>query len=194
MFHLYHDNIQNILADRGYSDDKFAKSVYKILHCPVEIAKGNTLHTFSVIPKRSVIERSFASFFERICTWAYEQQNNLGPRIRTAKQLKTRNSRKHGQIRLRRPSAQPVQVPPKQNYKPFARAALNFFLSVSAAPNRKNGWPNIKNIYRWSCLEWAQHFCFIPGSFGVRHTGCANWGLNGYFVYCKNLDGCLVAT
>ncbi|WP_215217175.1 transposase, partial [Candidatus Rhabdochlamydia sp. W815] len=36
------------------------KSVQEILGCMLEIAKRNTLHTFTVIPKRWVIERSFA--------------------------------------------------------------------------------------------------------------------------------------
>ena len=55
MFCLYHNNfnnVQNVLSDGGYSGDKFSNFVYKILHCPVEIAKKNTLYTFSVIPKR----------------------------------------------------------------------------------------------------------------------------------------------
>ena len=34
-------------------DIKFTNS--KILHCPVGIAKKDTLHTFSVIPKRSIV-------------------------------------------------------------------------------------------------------------------------------------------
>ena len=56
MFYLYHNNlnnIQNILGDAGCSANKFANS--KILHCPVGIAKKNTLHTFSVIPKRWIV-------------------------------------------------------------------------------------------------------------------------------------------
>ncbi|QYF48127.1 hypothetical protein RHABOEDO_000230 [Candidatus Rhabdochlamydia oedothoracis] len=32
----------------------------EILGCILEIAKRNTLHTFTVIPKRWVVERSFA--------------------------------------------------------------------------------------------------------------------------------------
>ena len=61
MFYLYHNNINNvqsILENLGYSGDKFAKSVYKILYCPVEIAKRNTLDTFLVIPK--IMDSSFA--------------------------------------------------------------------------------------------------------------------------------------
>ncbi|KAG6559489.1 hypothetical protein RHABOEDO_001286 [Candidatus Rhabdochlamydia oedothoracis] len=54
--------VKNVLADGGYPGEKFAKSVQEILGCIVEIAKRNTLHTFTVIPKRWVVERSFALF------------------------------------------------------------------------------------------------------------------------------------
>lgn len=53
-------HVQNVLADGGYTGDNFANQVEKILGCPVEIAKRNELHTFAVIPKRWVVERSFA--------------------------------------------------------------------------------------------------------------------------------------
>ena len=52
MFYLYHNNlnnVQNIFANPGYSDDKLANS--KILYFPIEIIKKNTLYTFSVILK-----------------------------------------------------------------------------------------------------------------------------------------------
>jgi len=53
-------DVKNVLADGGYTGEKFANSVDKILGCSVEIAKRNELHTFKVIPKRWVVERSFA--------------------------------------------------------------------------------------------------------------------------------------
>jgi transposase len=53
-------NVKNILADRGYRGEKFASSVLEILGCTVEIAKRNELHTFKLIPKRWVVERSFS--------------------------------------------------------------------------------------------------------------------------------------
>ena len=52
-------NVQNVLADGGYTGDNFANSVQEILGCTVEIAKRNELHTFAVIPQRWVVERSF---------------------------------------------------------------------------------------------------------------------------------------
>ena len=50
----------NVLADGGYTGKKFADSVKDILGCGVDIAKRNELHSFAVIPKRWVVERSFA--------------------------------------------------------------------------------------------------------------------------------------
>jgi transposase len=52
--------VKNVLADGGYSGEKFANIVQEILGCTVEIAKRNELHTFKVIPKRWVVERSFS--------------------------------------------------------------------------------------------------------------------------------------
>lgn len=52
--------VKNVLADAGYTGDPFADSVKKLLGCTVEIAKRSELHTFKVIPKRWVVERSFA--------------------------------------------------------------------------------------------------------------------------------------
>jgi transposase len=53
-------DVKNILADGGYTGKKFANSTQEILDCTVEIAKRNELHTFVVIPKRWVVERSFS--------------------------------------------------------------------------------------------------------------------------------------
>ena len=52
--------VENVLADGGYTGQKFSEGVKKLLGCSVEIAKRNELHTFKVIPKRWVVERSFA--------------------------------------------------------------------------------------------------------------------------------------
>jgi transposase len=53
-------NVVNVLADGGYTGEKFASKVKEIIGADVEIAKRNELHTFEVIPKRWVVERSFA--------------------------------------------------------------------------------------------------------------------------------------
>lgn len=52
--------VENILVDGGYTGDKFAESVKKLIGSTVEVAKRNELHTFKVIPQRWVVERSFA--------------------------------------------------------------------------------------------------------------------------------------
>jgi transposase len=53
-------NVVNVLADGGYTGEVFATKVKEIIGADVEIAKRSELHTFEVIPKRWVVERSFA--------------------------------------------------------------------------------------------------------------------------------------
>ena len=52
--------VKKVLADGGYTGEPFATSVHEILQAKVEIAKRNELHTFVVLPRRWVVERSFA--------------------------------------------------------------------------------------------------------------------------------------
>ncbi len=52
--------VVNVLADGGYTGAPFAEKVMQRLGASVEIAKRNALHTFAVMPKRWVVERSFA--------------------------------------------------------------------------------------------------------------------------------------
>ena len=52
--------VQKIMVDGGYTGKPFADEVKRILNADVEVAKRNELHTFAVIPKRWVVERSFA--------------------------------------------------------------------------------------------------------------------------------------
>ena len=49
-----------VMADGNYTGENFSKGVSQILGAEVEIAKRSQLHTFAVIPKRWVVERSFA--------------------------------------------------------------------------------------------------------------------------------------
>ena len=63
IFSTQKDNLSevtNVLVDGGYTGEKFASSVKEIIGATVEVAKRNALHTFKVIPKRWVVERSFA--------------------------------------------------------------------------------------------------------------------------------------
>ena len=54
--------VQTVLADAGYVGEPFALGVREILGqaAAVKIAKRSELHKFAVIPKRWVVERSFA--------------------------------------------------------------------------------------------------------------------------------------
>lgn len=52
--------VQNVLADGSYTGQSFAEGIDKLIGATVEIAKRSELHTFAVIPKRWVVERSFA--------------------------------------------------------------------------------------------------------------------------------------
>jgi transposase len=54
--------VQSLLCDSGYVGQPFALGVREILgeHVTVQIAKRSELHTFKVMPKRWIVERSFA--------------------------------------------------------------------------------------------------------------------------------------
>lgn len=52
--------VNNVLTDGGYTGQPFADAIHNILGATVEVAKRSELHTFAVIPKRWVVERSFA--------------------------------------------------------------------------------------------------------------------------------------
>jgi len=62
-FSEHQDNlsaVKNMLVDGGYTGQPFAAAVRKMLGATVAVAKRNELHTFTVMPKRWVVERSFA--------------------------------------------------------------------------------------------------------------------------------------
>ena len=49
-----------MLVDGGYTEASFAKEVKHKLQATVEVVKRSELHTFKVLPKRWIVERSFA--------------------------------------------------------------------------------------------------------------------------------------
>lgn len=51
--------VKSVLADAGYTGQPFADTVKELLGAQVQIAKRSELHTFAVMPKRWVVERSF---------------------------------------------------------------------------------------------------------------------------------------
>lgn len=54
--------VQVVLTDAGYTGNRFAMGVKQLLgeHVQVQIAKRSELHRFEVMPKRWIVERSFA--------------------------------------------------------------------------------------------------------------------------------------
>lgn len=52
--------VEKMLADGGYSGEKFAHAIKKAIGATVAVVKRSELHTFTVIPKRWVVERSFS--------------------------------------------------------------------------------------------------------------------------------------
>jgi transposase len=51
---------QKVLADGGYTGENFANSVKNLIEAEVEVVKRSDLHTFAVLPKRWIVERTFA--------------------------------------------------------------------------------------------------------------------------------------
>ncbi len=52
--------VKNVLVDAGYTGEKFATQIKDIIGATVEVIKRSELHSFVVLPKRWVVERSFA--------------------------------------------------------------------------------------------------------------------------------------
>ena len=57
----YLDEVRKVLVDGSYTGKPFAEGVAAIIPgAEVEVVKRNELHTFEVLPKRWIVERSFA--------------------------------------------------------------------------------------------------------------------------------------
>lgn len=52
--------LKKILADGGYTGENFASAIHTLSGADVEIVKSNELRSFAVLPKRWIVERSFA--------------------------------------------------------------------------------------------------------------------------------------
>jgi transposase len=52
--------VKSVLVDGAYTGEPFAQGVREKLKATVQVVKRDQLHTFVVIPKRWVVERSFA--------------------------------------------------------------------------------------------------------------------------------------
>jgi transposase len=54
------ERVESVLVDGGYTGQPFADGIMERLQATVQVVKRNELHTFAVLPKRWVVERSFA--------------------------------------------------------------------------------------------------------------------------------------
>lgn len=52
--------VEKLLTDGSYTGENFANAVREHIDAEVEAVKRNELHTFEVLPKRWVVERSFS--------------------------------------------------------------------------------------------------------------------------------------
>lgn len=52
--------VKNVLVDGAYTGERFEDLVWQILGARVAVVKRNELRRFAVLPKRWVVERSFA--------------------------------------------------------------------------------------------------------------------------------------
>ena len=52
--------VEKLLTDGSYTGENFANAVREYIDAEVEVVKRNELHTFEVLPKRWVVERSFS--------------------------------------------------------------------------------------------------------------------------------------
>jgi transposase len=57
--HYASPRLQKILFDGAYTGDEFADKIKVLVGADVEVVKRSELHTFVVIPKRWIVERSF---------------------------------------------------------------------------------------------------------------------------------------
>ena len=53
------DSVEKVLVDGGYTGEKFSDTIKELTGAEVEVVKRNELHTFAVLPKRWIVERSF---------------------------------------------------------------------------------------------------------------------------------------
>ena len=51
--------VEKFIVDGGYTGNKFADSIKDLCNADVEVVKRNEQHTFEVLPKRWIVERSF---------------------------------------------------------------------------------------------------------------------------------------
>ena len=75
-------DVKKMLADGSYTGENFAHAIKKTIGATVEVVKRNELHTFKVIPKRWVVERSFAWLEKHRRLW-----KNCERKLTTSRQM-----------------------------------------------------------------------------------------------------------
>ena len=71
--------LKKIMADGGYTGETFANSIKDLSGAEVEVVKRNELHTFAVLPKRWIVERSFAWLDKCRRLWKTANENYRTP-------------------------------------------------------------------------------------------------------------------
>jgi transposase len=75
-------SVQKMLVDGSYTGEPFAKDIKKAIKATVEVVKRSELHKFAVIPKRWVVERSFAWLEKHRRLW-----KNCERKLSTSRQM-----------------------------------------------------------------------------------------------------------
>lgn len=57
---MFIEMVQHVMVDGGYTGNDFADQVKLILNAKTTVAKRNELHTFTVLPQRWIVERSWS--------------------------------------------------------------------------------------------------------------------------------------
>ena len=70
----------NVLVDGGYTGENFAQGVAERINAKVEVVKRPALHKFAVMPKRWIVERSFA-WLEKCCRLWKNCERRLATRL-----------------------------------------------------------------------------------------------------------------
>ena len=76
------NQVRKVLVDGGYTGKPFATAVQSLLGAAVEVVQRNELHTFVVLPKRWVVERSFAWLEKCRRLW-----KNCARKLNTSRQM-----------------------------------------------------------------------------------------------------------
>lgn len=53
-------SIVKVLCDGGYTGQPFAEAINNLIQAEVQVVKRSDLHSFAVIPKRWIVERTFS--------------------------------------------------------------------------------------------------------------------------------------